>query len=146
MLSGFGGVMLVTLVSVIGQRTDAPEGPLTPAGIVEASKHSPLADVAVKFRVCSIGESNPDWTYLYADELPNRTLFAVKLSRETREALKQRGVPDVAKFFAGKEVEFAGRVERATLWCFPACDLNSMRVENLNQFRVIQPLDRASGN
>jgi hypothetical protein len=146
MFSGFGGVMLVTLVSVIGQRTDAPNEPLTPAGIVEASKHSPLADVAVRFRVCHIGESNPDWTYLYADELPNRTLFAVKLSRETREALKHRGVSDIAKFFAGKEVEFAGRVERATLWCFAACDLYSMPIENLEQFRETQPLDRASGN
>jgi hypothetical protein len=118
------------------------QGALTPADVVAKFRSAPLKDVVVvKYQVRDVAESNPDWTYLYADELPNRNLFAVELSRETRAALKQRGVSDLAKHFTGKEVEFEGRIKVTLLWCFPARDLYTMRVESLEQLRAIREIN-----
>ena len=143
MLSSFVAMSLVILVAVVGQSHEKPGDPLTPAEVVAKCNRAPLTSVVVvKYRVRDVAESNPDWTYLYADELPYRTHFAVELSRAARAALNERGVSDLAKYFTGKEVEFAGRIKVTMLWCFSACDLYTLRVENLEQFRAIRKTDR----
>jgi hypothetical protein len=140
-------VALGIIVSAVEGSAVEPRSPLTPAEVVAKFHSAPLKDVVlVRFRVRDVAESNPEWTFLYADELPNRNLLAVKLSRAARAALKQRGVPDLAKHFTGKEVEIAGRIEVTMVWCFPACELYTLRVESLEQFRAIREIDRAGGN
>jgi hypothetical protein len=142
MFSTFVAASLGILVTVMERPAEQSQGALTPADVVAKFRSAPLKDVVVvKYRVRDVAESNPDWTYLNADELPNRTLFAVELSREARAALKQRGVPDLAKHITGKEVEFEGRIKVTLLWCFPACDLYSMRVESLEQLRAIREIN-----
>jgi hypothetical protein len=146
MLSSFVGTSLAILIAVVGQSAEKSEGPLTPAEIVAKCNRAPLTNVVVvKYRVRDVAESNSDWTYLYADELSDRTHFAVELSRAARAALKERGVSDLAKYFTGQEVEFAGRIKVTLLWCFPACDLYTLRVDSLEQIREPRATDRPTG-
>jgi hypothetical protein len=143
MLSLCVGVSLGIFMTVVGAKTEELKKTLTPAEIVATYKSGrPTNAVVVRFRVRDVAESNRDWTFLYADELSDRTNFAVELSREARAALKRRGVSDVAKHFTGKEVEFEGRVKVVRLWCFPVCDLYTLRVESLEQLLAIRESDR----
>jgi hypothetical protein len=146
MLSSFVGTSLAILIAVVGQSAERPEDPVTPADVVAKCNRAPLTSVVVvKYRVRDVAESNPDWTYLYADELPNRNHFAVELSRAARAALKERAVSDFAKYFTGKEVEFAGRIKVTLLWCFPTCELYTLRVDSLEQIREPRATDRPTG-
>jgi hypothetical protein len=140
-------VALGTIVSAVERSAGESRVPLSPAEVVAKFHSAPLKDVVlVRFRVRDVADGNPDWTYLYADELPGRNLFAVEFSRAAKAALRQRGVSDLAKHFRGKEVEFAGPIKVTMLWCFPACELYTLRVENLEQFSAIREIDRAGGD
>jgi hypothetical protein len=139
MVFSFVAASVGIFVTVIERPAEQLQGALTSADVVAKFRSAPLKGVVVvKYRVRDVAESNPDRTYLYAEELPNRNLFAVELSREARAALKKRGVPDLVKHFTGKEVEFEGRIKLTLVWCFPACDLYTMRVDSLEQLRVIR--------
>jgi hypothetical protein len=143
MLSTLVAASLGILVAAVERPAEESNRSLTPADVVAKFHSVPLKDVVVvKYRVRDVAESNPDWTFLYADKLPNRNLFAVKLSREARDAFKKRGVSNIGTHFAGKDVEFAGHVEVVTLWCFPACDLYTLRVDSLEQLLAIREINR----
>jgi hypothetical protein len=147
MLSTCTVVLLGILLNTIERPAEESNGPLAPADVVAKFRSAPLKDVVVvKYRVRDVAQSNPDWMFLYADELPNRNLFAVKLSREARDAFKKRGVPDLDKHFAGKEVEFNGHIEVVTLWCFPACDLYTLRVDSPEQLQAVREFNQADGD
>jgi hypothetical protein len=133
---------VAVLVMAVGAWVEESKTALTPAEAIRKCGREPSKGaLAVKYRVKDVAESNPEWTYLYADEMIDGNLFAVQLSRAAKTALKRRGISDLTKRFVGQEITAQGRIEVVTLWCFPVRDLYTMRVDSLEQLLESQEAD-----
>jgi hypothetical protein len=133
---------VIVLVFAMSARANESPPALTPDEAVQHDRRKPSDGVlTIKFRVRDVAESNPEWTYLYADQLANGEVFAVKLSQAAKRALNEAGKSNLATCFSGQEITVQGHLEMVTVWCFPARELYSIRVDSLEQLLERQPMD-----